>query len=77
MLNAYIPDRNVRMIVLASVTVLLLYVVRAFLQFKQQEDKKAHFRCWPSADLRKKVFRNFIQFGLTNARPCSKLILFE
>ena len=40
MLNAYIPDRNVRMIVLASVTVLLLYVVRAFLQFRQQEDKK-------------------------------------
>ena len=33
MLNSYIPDRNVRMIVIASAAVLILYAVRALLQF--------------------------------------------
>ena len=33
MLNTYIPDRNVRMIIFAALIVLFMYAVRAFLQF--------------------------------------------
>ncbi len=33
MLNTYIPDKNVRMIILAAVIVLVMYAIRAFLQF--------------------------------------------
>ena len=32
MLNTYIPDRNIRMTVLAAVFVLVMYGIRAFLQ---------------------------------------------
>ena len=33
MLNTYIPDRNIRMIVFAALFVLFMYLIRSFLQY--------------------------------------------
>ena len=98
MLNTYIPDRNIRMIVLAVVFVLVMYGIRAFLQYfvqyyghmmgtRIQAQMRRSTGCssgirtrrirrrFPSisGDGRLQFHEFFSQFGLTNARPCSKL----